>query len=74
MKNRYSRGAVEAGGDHPIIVSIPNHVGVGIIGVEDWVAECPVTRVGNPGIGMEERTQTANLGNSPLGAIEPTGQ
>jgi len=38
MQNRQSRRAVEAGGDQPEIVAVPDHVRIGIVGVDDWIA------------------------------------
>jgi hypothetical protein len=55
VQDRQSRRAVEAGGDQPEIVTVPDDVRIGIVGVDDRIAVRAVAGIGYSGIGKSGR-------------------
>ena len=54
MENRQGGRAVEAGGRHPVVIADTDHIGIGIVGMEDRVAVAAVAEIGavRVGVGM----------------------
>jgi hypothetical protein len=62
VQDRETRHVAEAGGCHPVVVTDPNDVGVGVVRVKDRIDEGAVSEVGGPG------------GRGRYEAIEPEGR
>jgi hypothetical protein len=54
MKNGNARHAIEAGSDHIKILTHPDQVRIGVIGIKDRVFVSPVAQIGNPWLAVEE--------------------
>ena len=58
VQDRDARSARETRGDHIVVIPHPQHVGVGIVGIDDRVAVRAVAVVGGPDLGTREGKST----------------